>query len=214
MAADNSTPDADWYADPADPALHRWWDGSEWTDRLRPAAPLKTARRGSSSRPSAQSAAVQSAAVPSAALVLELPPPPSVPKPATSTRYFGDRPPAPTTGEVDVRDVRSVYEQSREVAGVDLHRIVRNPMATLGIVAGIMTAVGLALFQYVGVPFTYLFAPSVVALSIAGIAAGRARLTGAGVVRSVVALLLAGPLTAVTVWAFAEQLVDVIPLAG
>jgi len=197
MADYPNTP-ADWYADPADPTLHRWWDGTGWTDRLRPAAPLKPT--DPSTRDRGTHARVQT---------LELRPPPVAPTPTVSARYFGDRPLPPTLTDTAPRDVRDVYRRSREVAELDLYRIVRNPAATVGIVAGILTAVALAYFQYTGLPFTYLFAPSVVTLTIAGVAAGRARLTGAGVARSALALLIAGPVTAVTVWAFVEQLFDI-----
>jgi len=197
MAENPNTP-ADWYADPADPTLHRWWDGTGWTDRLRPAAPLKAAAM-----------AAQERGTHSTVQMLEVPLPPGAPLPRISARYFGDRPPPPSMAESGPRDVRDVYRRSREVAELDLYRNVRNPAATVGIVAGILTLVALALFQYSGFSFTYLFAPSVVTLTIAGVAIGRARLTGAGVARSALALLIAGPVTAVTVWAFAEQLFDI-----
>jgi Protein of unknown function (DUF2510) len=34
---------ANWYADPADPAQERYWDGAEWTAQVRPAAAVPTA---------------------------------------------------------------------------------------------------------------------------------------------------------------------------
>lgn len=206
MAENPSTP-ADWYADPADPALQRWWDGEEWSLRLRPAAPLALVRAGSgATRHGAHFAVMR---LDEAALA-------AIPRPKPPSRYFADRPqPVALPREADTvpPGIREVYRRSRDVATIDRHRIVRNPAANVGIVAAILTAGGLAVFQYFGISFTYLFAPAVIALAICGIAVGRARLTGAAVFRSVLGLLLAGPLTIVTVWAFAEQLVGVTPLA-
>lgn len=29
---------ANWYPDPSSPGMERWWDGEQWSDRVRPAA--------------------------------------------------------------------------------------------------------------------------------------------------------------------------------
>ncbi len=36
MTGDPQTP-ANWYPDPQNPAMLRWWDGQQWTDRTQPA---------------------------------------------------------------------------------------------------------------------------------------------------------------------------------
>ncbi len=35
-------PPAGWFEDPDDPTMIRWWDGSQWTDNVAPAAPAPT----------------------------------------------------------------------------------------------------------------------------------------------------------------------------
>ena len=42
-----STP-ADWYPDPQDPSLQRYWDGNAWTEHTAPAAPGQPAEGGAS----------------------------------------------------------------------------------------------------------------------------------------------------------------------
>ena len=36
MSTSGSGPVAGWYDDPADPAMARYWDGEQWTSRVRP----------------------------------------------------------------------------------------------------------------------------------------------------------------------------------
>ncbi len=38
-----TTPPPDWYPDPKDPALLRYWDGATWTEHTSPAQPAQTA---------------------------------------------------------------------------------------------------------------------------------------------------------------------------
>ncbi len=40
-------PPAGWFEDPQDPTMIRWWDGSQWTDHVAPAAPPPVPREAS-----------------------------------------------------------------------------------------------------------------------------------------------------------------------
>ena len=71
---------------------------------------------------------------------------------------------------------------------------------------GIIVTYGFAVAQSYELPLTFLFAPSLVALATAALAFNRARRTGAGIVSSTIALVVAVPLPAISIWAFAVEL--------
>lgn len=43
MTTAGNGPDAGWYDDPADPTMARYWDGEQWTSRVRPKSAPSTA---------------------------------------------------------------------------------------------------------------------------------------------------------------------------
>lgn len=191
----NTTPPADWYTDPADATLQRWWDGRDWTDRLRPAVPLTRAR--------GRRAPLS---------------PVEAPVDAPEERYPGLGEPAilPSPGlpVLTIAQRREAFEQAQSVRQPDRSVLVRNDTATVAIVLGLLAAGCFAACQNYGVSLTYAFAPSLIALTASAVAFGRARKTGAGVFRSTAALLLSVPLTAFAVWAFVGELRTFVPLAG
>ena len=194
--AENPNSPADWYADPADPTLHRWWDGSGWTDRLRPAAPLKTVSTGRRGR--TEPAIVAATASPSATALEEYPELP------------GAGPFTYRTSEMPTKRYRPrVREETDPMRPATL--ATKNSVATVAVVLAILVTAGFAAAQTYGFPLTYLFGPSIVALATASLAFNRARRTGAGVVSSVLALVVTVPLTGIAIWAFVTDLSGLIP---
>jgi hypothetical protein len=178
---DNPTTSADWYADPADPTLHRWWDGTGWTDRLRPAAPLRAV--GPTRR--ARSA------------VAERPEPRELPAAGLSTTGTLEPPPRAQRA----RALREEIVPPRPATAESNNRV-----ATVAVLIGIIVTVGFAVAQFFELPLTFLFAPSLVAVATAALAFDRARRTGAGIVSSTIALVVAVPLPAIAIWSFSAEL--------
>ena len=196
--AENPNSPADWYADPADPSLHRWWDGDGWTDRLRPAAPLtivRASRRSRTESAPADAYAVGSATATAVAEYPELP---------------GDGPFTYSTSEMPTKRYRPpVREETQPPRPAAIAN--KNAASTAASAVAIAVAVGFAAVEYYEVPLAYTFGPSLAALAIALLAFDRARRTGAGVVTSIVALVIAVPLTGVGSWAFATDFAGLIP---
>lgn len=190
--AENLDSPADWYADPADPTFHRWWDGAGWTERLRPGVPLTTVGAGRRTRSATAEHAGTSGA----------PEPRELPGAAPFTYRMTEMP----TARYRPPTVREATDPPRPATTAST-----NPAATVALVLSIVITVGFAVFQSIEFPLTYTFGPSLVALATASLAFNRARRTGAGVVTSVVALVVTIPLTGIAVWAFATDLSGLIP---
>lgn len=214
---ENPIPPADWYADPADPNLLRWWDGTEWTDRLRPAAPLRPVRSRRtgdhlaepSARPTPDDATSIDQVDP--AVLRALPPPVVLASPPAVADIPGWNE-VPALPEVRYRPAASRSSTRSGPRPTGVAGEVRNTVATVAIVCGVVVSVAFAILRSLDLSYAFGLGPAGVVLALSLFALSRARRTGAGVFRSVLALLVSLPLTAIAFWVFEVELVELVPL--
>ena len=185
--AEHPTTPADWYADPADPTLHRWWDGTGWTDRLRPGAPLRTVtdfRHGPTSPP-------------------------------VSERFdFDPRKPTRNAGSHVMLAPRLEGRRAARAPIVDRRVVVSNHGATVAVVLGAAAAIAFGLLRSLDLSLSLGFAPALIALVVSCVAAARASRTGAGITRCALAFVLTIPLTGFAIWAFGQEIFGLVQAVG
>jgi hypothetical protein len=78
MSDDRTFPPG-WYADPDDAGVHRWWNGSQWTDARQPAQPAAPAQSAAPAVPPVPPLPVPAAAAPPAPAPMAAPAYPAAP---------------------------------------------------------------------------------------------------------------------------------------
>jgi len=199
--AEHPTTPADWYADPADPSLHRWWDGTGWTDRLRPGAPLRTVAdfRHAPTSPPVSVADFRHG-------------PTGLP---VSERFdFDLRRPTQDAAAHVMLAPRFGGHRAARVPVVDRRVVVPNHSATAAVVLGAAAAIAFGLLRNLDLSLSLGFAPALIALVVSCVAAVRASRTGAGITRCALAFVLAIPLTGFAIWAFGQEIFGLVHSVG